>query len=143
MILAKKIQLGDFKTRSLQKEKKDVDSAKSNLLDYFLNESFVRDFFEVHMSKLNLSDFRILNCEINPLKIGRSKSAIELKLQLQSKSIVGKWRRSDGQGKEIFDLLQEVWHKGFDDRRVDVDDDHLKIYEPIAYFHDYNLMLTS
>jgi hypothetical protein len=143
MILAKKIQLGDFKTRSLQKEKKDVDSAKSNLLDYFLNESFVRDFFEVHMSKLNLSDFRILNCEINPLKIGRSKSAIELKLQLQSKSIVGKWRRSDGQGKEIFDLLQEVWHKGFDDRRGDADDDHLKIYEPIAYFPDYNLMLTS
>src|SRR5919201_4082034 len=155
MILAKKIQLGDFKTRGLQKEKKDVDSAKSNLLDYFLNESFVRDFFEVHMSKLNLSDFRILNCKINPLKIGRSRSAIELKLQLQSKSknnqqqqicksIVGKWR-SDGQGKEIFDLLQEVWHKGFDDRRVDNNDenDHLKIYEPIAYFPDYNLMLTS
>ena len=151
--MAKKIQIGGFNTRSLPKQKKDVDSVKPNLLDYFLNESFVRDFFEVHMSKLNLSDFRILNCEINPLKIGRSKSAIELKLQLQSKSknnqrqqickgIVGKWR-SDGQGKEIFDLLQEVWHKGFDDRRGDADDDHLKIYEPIAYFPDYNLMLTS
>jgi hypothetical protein len=154
--LAKKIQIGGFNTRSLQKEKKDVDSVKPNLLDYFLNESFVKDFFEVHMSKLNLSDFRILNCEINPLKIGRSKSAIELKLELQSKSknnqrqqickcIVGKWR-SDGQGKEIFDLLQEVWHKGFDDRRGKDDDDyddHLKIYEPIAYFPDYNLMLTS
>ena len=154
--MAKKIQIGGFNTRSLQKEKKDVDSVKPNLLDYFLNESFVKDFFEVHMSKLNLSDFRILNCEINPLKIGRSKSAIELKLQLQSKNknnqrqqickgIVGKWR-SDGQGKEIFDLLQEVWHKGFDDRRGKDDDDyddHLKIYEPIAYFPNYNLMLTS
>jgi hypothetical protein len=154
--LAKKIRVGNFKTRSLQKEKKNVDLVKPNLLDYFLNESFVKDFFEVHMSKLNLSDFRILNSKINPLKIGRSKSAIELKLHLQSKSknnqqqqicksIVGKWR-SDGQGKEIFDLLQEVWHKGFDDRRGKDDDDyddHLKIYEPIAYFPDYNLMLTS
>jgi hypothetical protein len=47
-------------------------------------------------------------------------------------------------GEEIFDLLQELWHKGFDDRRgEDDDEDHLKIYEPIEYFRDYNLMLTS
>ena len=38
----------------------------------------------------------------------------------------------------IFELLQELWAKGFDGRY-----DHLKLYEPIAYFPDHNVMMTS
>ena len=69
------------------------------------------DFFQQQnlFTKLNLSGFRILNCEINPLKIGRSKSVIEFKIEFDSKrnyqrqqalskSIVAKWR-TDGRGK--------------------------------------------
>jgi hypothetical protein len=69
------------------------------------------DFFQQQnlLPKLNLSDFKILNCKINPLKIGRGKSAIEFKIQFDSKrnyqrqqalskSIVAKWR-TDGRGK--------------------------------------------
>ena len=126
-------------------------------IDYFLDESFVRNFFELNLSNLNLSDFRILNCQTNLLKRRKSKAAIEFKLHLRykrndnsqhnhhrsnssiSKSIVGKWR-SDGRGKEVFDLLQEIWTKGF---ARDDGNNYLKIYEPIAYFPDHNLMVTS
>jgi aminoglycoside phosphotransferase (APT) family kinase protein len=51
---------------------------------------------------------------------------------------VGKWR-NDELLKETFDLLQELWCKGFQSG----DDDYLKISKPIAYFPDYNLMLAS
>jgi thiamine kinase-like enzyme len=63
---------------------------------------------------------------------------------LTSKSIVAKWTHG-GQGKQIFDLLQELWlTKGFglviDNKN---NENHLKICEPIMYFPDHNLMLTS
>src|SRR5919198_3769027 len=168
LVLAEKIRDRSYtKTGSMQSEKKDVALITANALDeYFLNETFVRNFIELNLlSKLNLSEFEILNCKINPFKISRKGgiAAIEFKLELApknnnnnnhqqriSKSIVGKWR-NDGRGKEIFDLLQEIWNKGFDGRKRrraengghnDDYDDHLKIYEPIAYFPDYNLMLT-
>ena len=158
----------DEEEEAKAKEKHERSSVKaSTQIDYFLNESFVKDCFQQQnlLSKLNLSDFKILGCEINPLKIRKNKSVIEFKLQFASKKrkkqqqeqqqqplskiIVGKWR-PDGRGKEIFDLLQEVWHKGFemegaDDHDNDDEDEHyhLKLYEPIAYFPDYNFMLTS
>ena len=49
----------------------------------FLNELFVKDFFQQqnHRRALSLSGFKILRCEINPLKIGNSKGAIEFILQ--------------------------------------------------------------
>ena len=156
--MAEKIQDGEFKTSSIEKEKKDTDLVKLDSFDDFLlNESFVRNFFEAHISKLNLSDFSILKYETHLLKSKRRKPAIEFKLHLQSKtnnqqkqqlskSIIGK-RRSDSYGEQVFSLLQELWNKGFDGRRGGNGghdhDDHLKICEPIAYFPDYNLMLTS
>src|ERR1041384_491110 len=171
-ILDGKVQTKNTKTdeeeeEAKAKEKHERSSVKaSTQVDYFLNESFVKDCFQQQnlLSKLNLSDFKILGCEINPLKIRKNKSVIEFKLQFASKKrkkqqqeqqqplskiIVGKWR-PDGRGKEIFDLLQEVWHKGFDMEGADEHDNddedehyHLKLYEPIAYFPDYNFMLTS
>ena len=152
-------------TQTEQEEKRERQQRSlaktSTQTDYFLNESFAKDFFEQNLL-LNFiqdpkSDFRILNCEINPLKIRRNKSVIEFKLYLNnkrnhyhqqqplSKSIVAKWR-DDRRGKEIFDLLQEVWHKRFSvegQDEYDAKDHHLKIYEPIGYFDDYNFMLTS
>jgi thiamine kinase-like enzyme len=102
---------------------------------------------------MNLSG-SVLKCEIIPLKIRKSRAVLEFKLQMHSKksnqslvyqqptykSVIAKWRR-DGKGKEIFNHLQQVWHRGFDRRARD--DDHLKMYEPLAYFPRYNLMLTS
>jgi thiamine kinase-like enzyme len=130
----------------------------SSPIKYFLNESFVRDFIELHgvLPKLNLSDFEILrSCEILPIRIRKTKAIFEFQLHLYdkgrsqqqsstSKSIVAKWIHS-GQGKQIFDLLQQLWHtKGFgtviDNKNSE---NHLKICEPIAYFPDQNLMLTS
>ena len=154
--MAEKIQDSEFKARGIKKEEKDKDLVKIDSLDDFLlNESFVRNFFEAHISKMNLSNFRILKCETHLLKSKRRKPAIEFKLHLQSKtnnqqqqqlskSIIGK-RRSDGYGEQVFNLLQELWNKGFDGRKRGGHDhdDHLKICEPIAYFPDYNLMLTS
>src|SRR5919204_4238311 len=100
----------------------------SNTPDYFLNEAFVNRFVRLNiLPKLNLpDDVKLSNCKINFLKRRSSKAAIEFILDLHykrnlhryqqqqkiSKSVVGKWR-SDGQGKEIFDLLQQVWKKGF------------------------------
>jgi hypothetical protein len=154
------VQIKGTQTEQEEKrERQERSLAKtSNQTDYFLNESFAKDFFEQNLlPNLNLSDFRILNCEINPLKIRRNKSVIEFKLYLNnkrnhyhqqqplSKSIVAKWR-DDRRGKEIFDLLQEVWHKRFSvegQDEYDAEDHHLKIYEPIGYFDDYNFMLTS
>src|SRR5919197_2958775 len=157
VVLAEKSKRTKFRTRSLQEGKKDAYSVNTKQIDYFLDELFVRNFFELNLSNLNLSDFRILNCQTNLLKRRKSKAAIEFKLHLGykrndnnrhnhhrsnssiSKSIVGKWR-SDGRGKEVFDLLQEIWTKGF--ARTD-GNNYLKIYEPIAYFPDYSLMVTS
>jgi Phosphotransferase enzyme family len=134
-------------------EKIPDGSININPVDYFLNEAFVSNFFEARvLSKLKLSEFRILKCEINRLKSRRRKPAIEFKLWLYNKNnsdnhkqqqqtyvnLVGKWR-NDELLKETFDLLQELWSKGFQSG----DDDHLKISKPIAYFPDYNLMLAS
>jgi hypothetical protein len=132
-----------------------ISIIKSNPLEYFLNESFVKKFIETNLlAKLNLSEFEIVNCEIIPFRVRKKEgvATIEFKLRLCNKenhqqisrSIVGKWR-NDGRGKEIFDLLQELWNKGFNRQDDDDDgkDDHLKIYEPIAYFPDYNLMIIS
>ena len=126
-------------------------SININPVDYFLNEAFVNNFFEVRLlSKLKLSEFRILKCEINRLKSRRRKPAIEFKLWLYNKNnndnhkqqtsinLVGKWR-NDELLKETFDLLQELWSKGFHSG----DDDYLKISKPIAYLPDYNLMLVA
>jgi thiamine kinase-like enzyme len=166
VILPKKIDDVNHQIKGTQTEEKEKGERQESSLaktsiqtEYFLNESFAKDFFE---RRTNLSDFRILNCEINPLKIRRNKSVIEFKLDLNnkrnhyyqqqqqqqqplSKSIIAKWR-DDRRGKEIFDLLQEVWQKGFSMEGQDQDDpedQHLKIYEPIGYFDDYNFMLTS
>ena len=137
MILAEKIQGGIQIGTNSQTEEKNTASIKANPLDYFLNESFVRDFIELHLYKFNLSEFKILNCKINRLKSKRRKPAIEFKLQLVNskqnqqpiyKSIVGKWS-SDEYCKQVFDLLEELWDKGFDGGN-----DHLKICEPIAIF---------
>src|SRR5919108_1172944 len=104
----------------------------SNTPDYFLDEAFVNHFVRINIvPKLNLpNDVKLSNCKINFLKRRSNRAAIEFILYLHykrnlhryqqqqqyqqkiSKSIVGKWR-SDGQGKEIFDLLQQVWKKGF------------------------------
>jgi len=133
-------------------EKIPDGSININPVDYFLNEAFVSNFFEVHvLPRLNLSEFRILKCEINRLKSRRRKPAIEFRLWLNNKNnndnhkqqqtsinLVGKWR-NDELLKETFDLLQELWSKGFQSG----DDDYLKISKPIAYFPDYNLMLAS
>jgi Phosphotransferase enzyme family len=133
-------------------EKIPDGSININPVDYFLNEAFVSNFFEAHvLSKLKLSGFRILKCEINRLKSRRRKPAIEFKLWLYNKNnsdnhkqqqtsvnLVGKWR-NDELLKETFDLLQELWSKRFHSG----DDDYLKISKPIAYFPDYNLMLAS
>jgi hypothetical protein len=133
-------------------EKIPDGSININPVDYFLNESFVSNLFEVRvLPRLNLSEFRILKCEINRLKSRRRKPAIEFRLWLNNKNnndnhkqqqtsinLVGKWR-NDELLKETFDLLQELWSKGFQSG----DDDYLKISKPIAYFPDYNLMLAS
>ena len=129
----------------------------SNTPDYFLNEAFVNRFIRLNvLPKLNLpDDVKLSNCKINFLKRRSSKAAIEFILDLYYKrnlhryqqqqqqkifkSIVGKWR-SDGQGKQIFDLLQQVWKKGF---AIANSNFNLKMYEPIAYFPDYNLMISS
>ena len=129
----------------------------SNTPDYFLNEAFVNRFIRLNvLPKLNLpDDVKLSNCKINFLKRRSSKAAIEFILDLYYKrnlhryqqqqqqkifkSIVGKWR-SDGQGKQIFDLLQQVWKKGF---AIANSNFNLKMYEPIAYFPSYNLMITS
>ena len=133
-------------------EKIPDGSININPVDYFLNEAFVSNFFEARvLPRLNLSEFRILKCEINRLKSRRRKPAIEFRLWLNNKNnndnhkqqqtsinLVGKWR-NDELLKETFDLLQELWCKGFQSG----DDDYLKISKPIAYFPDYNLMLAS
>jgi len=140
----------------------DSHAKKMPQIKDFLNESFVKDFFQQqsHRRALSLSGSKILKCEINPLKIGNSKAAIEFILQLDAgkkkdqskyhqynhhplyKSFIGKWRR-DGKGKEIFVHLQKIWHRGFNREGFDIKDGRLKIYEPIAYFPSHNLMLTS
>ena len=168
LVLAQKVQDSYYGyDRGKQIELKNPPSVNTinPIDDYFLKESFVRNFLQLNVLPIiNLSDFEILNCKINPFKLSRKGgiAAIEFKLQLGnknnphqiiSKSIVGKWR-NDGRGKEIFDLLQGLWNdKGFNGRRNDDSspgdnsdihfDDHLKIQEPIAYFPDYNLMITS
>jgi len=122
-------------------EKIPDGSTNINPVDYFLNEAFVSNFFEARvLPKLKLSEFRILKCEINRLKSRRRKPAIEFKLWLYNKNnsdnhkqqqtsvnLVGKWR-NDELLKETFDLLQELWSKGFQSG----DDDYLKISKPIA-----------
>src|SRR5690348_15530969 len=78
----------DEEEEAKAKEKHERSSVKpSTQIDYFLNESFVKDCFQQQnlLSKLNLSDFKILGCEINPLKIRKNKSVIEFKLQFASK----------------------------------------------------------
>ncbi len=115
-------------------------------IDHLLNQAFVKHLFELNQDALNLSKFRILDCQVNPIKVSKKggKSVIEFILRLDhphngeraKKSIIGKWR-PDRRGEATFDLLQELWQKGFDG------DDHLRISEPIAYFPEYNLMLTS
>ena len=85
------VQIKGIQTEQEEKRERQQRSlAKtSTQTDYFLNESFAKDFFEQNLL-LNLiqdpkSDFRILNCEINPLKIRRNKSVIEFKLYLNNK----------------------------------------------------------
>jgi thiamine kinase-like enzyme len=118
------------------------DSTLNTDSSCFLSGSFVRDFFETHLHKLNLSDCRILNCEVNRLRSKRRKPAIEFDLSIQnkeefiSKKFIGKWS-SDDRGDEVFDLLDEIWQKRY------MENDNLKICEPIAYFPDYNFMLTT
>ena len=55
----------------------DSHAKKIPQIKDFLNESFVKDFFQQqsHRRALNLSGFKILRCEINPLKIGNSKAS--------------------------------------------------------------------
>ena len=105
-------------------EKIPDGSININPVDYFLNEAFVSNFFEVHLlSKLKLSEFRILKCEINRLKSRRRKPAIEFKLWLYNKNnndnhkqqqtsvnLVGKWR-NDELLKETFDLTRIMEQK--------------------------------
>jgi thiamine kinase-like enzyme/SAM-dependent methyltransferase len=173
LVLAQKMQdrYSNYDVGSKQIEMKNPSSVSTinPIDDYFLNEYFIRNFVQLNILPIiNLSNFEILNCKINPFKLSRKGgiAAIELNLQLGnknnpqqkiSKSIVGKWRK-DGRGKEIFDLLQGLYYdKGFNRKRNDnissssssnndrdiYHDDHLKIQEPIAYFPNYNLMLTS
>ena len=90
-ILDGKVQTKNTKTdeeEAKAKEKHETSLVKtSTQINYFLNESFVKDFFQQQnlLSKFNLSDFKILNCEINPLKIRKNKSVIEFKLHFASK----------------------------------------------------------
>jgi thiamine kinase-like enzyme len=154
--MVRKILDSRFWSRTSRTDKMLVKS--SYTVKCLLDESFVRDFIESHdvLPKLHFSDIQKLrDCKIFPLKIGKTKAIIEFKLHLYakersqqqpstSKSIVAKWMHG-GQGKQIFDLLQELWHtKGFgtilDNKN---NENHLKICEPIAYFPDHNLMLIS
>jgi len=155
--MAKKISDSRILSKSSRTERMFIKSPYT--VKCFLNESFVKNFVESDdvLSKLNLSDYETLRrCEIVPLKIRHMKAIIEFKLHLydkrrsqqrqpsSSKSIIAKWIHG-GQGKQIFDLQQELWYtKGFgtviDNKNSE---NHLKICEPIGYSPNHNLMLTS
>ena len=66
-----------------------ISIIKSDPLEYFLNESFVKKFIETNLlPKMNLSDeFEIVNCEIIPFRLRKKEgvAAIEFKLRLCNK----------------------------------------------------------
>jgi aminoglycoside phosphotransferase len=115
----------------------------------FKDKKFVKEFFKTNLHKIGIFDLELVDCRISALKDHHRKSVFEFTLYLQSrsspqityKSLVGKIRTDVGRQKDVFDLLNELWINGFDEHSLKNKD--LKMYEPLAYFDDYNLLLTS
>lgn len=111
-----------------------------------LDEKFITGFLERNLSRLNLSSFRLSRCRILPLKLSKTggKSVIEFKLDLASKdggqkvtrSLIGVWR-PDSRNERVYRLLHKLRRLGFDSG------DCFQVCQPVAYFGDWNLLLTS
>ena len=109
----------------------NAQTIKTNPLEHFLDRTFVKDFMQQRLINMNLSDFELSNCEINQLRSKRRKPAIQFDLYLHNKKydyflapkrVVGKWS-SDELGSDVFHLMQELWHKGFDGEEDAQNDD--------------------
>jgi thiamine kinase-like enzyme len=134
-----------------------AESNSKEQIDDLLEEGFMIQLMKSRVIPcLNLK-FEISKCTINPLKISKKGgiATIEYQLELRpplgqskgeliSKTLIGKWRR-DGRLKQVFDNLMILWSQGAwkeGSRGIDKRS-RLRICQPIAYFSDYNFMLTS
>ncbi len=121
-------------------------SVKNSPFGNFLNADFASNFLGSNLPRLGLADFRLSNCKIVPLKLSKTggKSVVEFKLTLSpenggrevSRSIIGIWR-PDSRNEKVFGLLRKLRKRGFDGNN------HFQVCEPLAYFRDWNLLLTS
>jgi thiamine kinase-like enzyme len=132
------------------------ESISKEQIDDLLDESFMIQVMKSRvLPGLNLK-FEISKCTINPLKVSRKGGIATIEYQLTqklggqskgeliSKTLVGKWRR-DGRLKQVFDNLMILWSQGPWKEGSHGSDmrSRQRICQPIAYFSDYNFMLTS
>lgn len=121
-------------------------------IDQLLEEDFILQLMKSRVLPGISSKFDISKCIINPLKVSRRAGIATIEYRLTqipgtqseeesiSQSFIGKWRR-DGSLRQVFDNLTVLWSPGlWRDRSYESD---LRICRPIAYFSEYNLMLTS
>src|SRR6266487_4306891 len=135
-----------------------VERSEREQIDDLLEESFVLQLMKSRVLPILDLKFELSKCRITPLKVSKRGgiATIEYKLEqiprertaqdIISKTLVGKWRR-DGNLKQVFDNLKILWSyciwHGRSDSKSGGYESRLKICEPIAYFVDYNFMLTS
>ncbi len=133
-----------------------AESNSKEQIDQLLEEDFIIQLMKTRvLPGLNLK-FEISKCTISPLKVSRKGGIATIEYQLEqipgvqskgeliSKIFIGKWRR-DGKLKQVFDNLMILWSEGlWRETSYESDKQHRqRICQPIAYFPDYNFMLTS